>query len=124
MPMERPRTRAARQSGRSTGADAARSARMLLEAEALERLRPLRRPKAHARGALEVENRTDTRAIVIAQGVALGWVDAGQTLRVEAFCPATTASARSAARHAAHAAASSCPCRAPSSWAAPQLSEN
>ena len=36
---------------------------------------------------MQVENRTDTRAIVIAQGVALGWVDAGQSLRVDGFTP-------------------------------------
>jgi hypothetical protein len=54
-----------------------------LEAPAIERMQPLRPDAGESRGALVVENRTDTRAVVIAGGVALGWVDAGATLRVD-----------------------------------------
>jgi hypothetical protein len=87
VPMERPRRALRADQADPPGPIAARGARMLLEAEALERLRPLRPLGGAAGGALEVENRTDTRAIVIAQGVALGWVDPGQTLRVDGFLP-------------------------------------
>ena len=64
-----------------------RNARMLIEPEAVERLQPSRPLEVDERGPLLVENRTDTRAIVIAQGVALGWVDPGERLRVEGLRP-------------------------------------
>jgi hypothetical protein len=54
-----------------------------LEAPAVARLAPLRPDPLESRGALVIENHTETRAVVIAQGVALGWVDAGATLRVD-----------------------------------------
>jgi hypothetical protein len=53
-----------------------------LELPALGRLLPLRPEPGDATGALEVENQTDTRAVVLAQGVPVGWVDAGATLRL------------------------------------------
>jgi hypothetical protein len=46
-------------------------------------MQPLRPDAVESRGALVVENRTDTRAVVIAGGVAIGWVDAGATLHVD-----------------------------------------
>jgi len=63
----------------------ARSSRSWLEAEAISRLVPSRPAPEGGTGSLRVENRTDTRAIVLAQGVAVGWVDAGQSLRVDGF---------------------------------------
>jgi hypothetical protein len=63
----------------------ARASRSWLEPEAISRLVPSRPAPEGGSGSLRVENRTDTRAIVLVQGVAVGWVDAGQSLRVDGF---------------------------------------
>ncbi len=48
-------------------------------------LRPLRAATEPSRGALEVINNTDTRAIVIVQGVPIGWVAANERARFDGF---------------------------------------
>lgn len=64
-----------------------RRARALLEADAVKKLEPSRPVDEPGPGALVVENQTNTRAIVIAQGAAVGWVESGERLRVEGFTP-------------------------------------
>jgi hypothetical protein len=87
VPMELPRRTLRADEGEPPAKVPARGARVLLEAEALERLTPSRPGPEPGRARLRVENRTDTRAIVIVQGVALGWVDAGQSLQVDGLTP-------------------------------------
>jgi hypothetical protein len=53
--------------------------------DVLDGLRPLRAATEPSRGALEVFNHTDTRAIIIVQGVPVGWVAAGARARFEGF---------------------------------------
>ena len=60
----------------------ARSSFGWLEAPALSRLLPTRFDAGDGTGTLVIENQTDTRAIVLAQGVPVGWVDAGAALRL------------------------------------------
>lgn len=64
--------------------------------DSFEHLPPLRAPKSPEpmadaasteRGALEVVNHTDTRAIVIVQGVPIGWLEAGVRATFEGFVP-------------------------------------
>lgn len=64
-----------------------RTARALLEPSVIAKLQPARPVDAPAPAQLSVENRTETRAIVLAQGVAVGWLDAGQTLVIDGFAP-------------------------------------
>lgn len=65
-----------------------RTGASLLEAAAFARLVPARRlPGAAQSASLHVTNQTDTRAIVLVQGVPVGWVDAGQSLRIDGFTP-------------------------------------
>lgn len=60
--------------------------------DTFQHLRPLRAsaPDAGAgaaSGALEVANFTDTRAIIVVQGVPIGWVEAGARARFDGFTP-------------------------------------
>jgi hypothetical protein len=64
-----------------------RSGGTLIEPTALSRLSASRAQSGSAPASLLVDNGTDTRAIVIAQGVPVGWVDAGQSLRIDGFNP-------------------------------------
>lgn len=87
VPMELPRSALRADEAAPPGPIPARDARMLLEPEALALLAPAKPQPEPAPASLLVENRTDTRAIVIAQGVAVGWLDAGQQLRIDGFTP-------------------------------------
>jgi hypothetical protein len=65
-----------------------RTGASLLEPAAFARLVPARRlPGAAPSASLHVTNQTDTRAIVLVQGVPVGWVDAGESLSIEGFTP-------------------------------------
>jgi hypothetical protein len=87
VPMELPRRNLRADEVGPPAPIATRGARALLEPDTLAKLVPSRAVEAPGPAALTVENRTDTRAIVIAQGVAVGWIDAGQSLRIEGFTP-------------------------------------
>jgi hypothetical protein len=87
VPMELPRRTLRADQGDPPPPIPARNASALLEPAAIARLVPTRPRDEPAPAALLVENRTDTRAIVLAQGVAVGWVDAGQRLRIDGFTP-------------------------------------
>lgn len=61
--------------------------------DTFDHLKPLRAEPpaadggATAPGVLEVSNNTDTRAIIIVQGVPIGWVAAGERARFSGFTP-------------------------------------
>lgn len=59
----------------------------LLEPSAVARLRPSRAEPDVEPGPLVVHNHTSARALLFAQGVAVSWVDAGQSVRIEGFAP-------------------------------------
>jgi len=87
VPMELPRRALRADQGDPPPKIAPRDARALLEPAIIARLVPSRSIDEPAPAALIVENRTDTRAIVLAQGVAVGWVDAGRSVRIDGFTP-------------------------------------
>jgi len=87
VPMELPRRALRADQGDPPPKIPARDARALLEPAVIARLVPSRPIDEPAPAALVVENRTDTRAIVLAQGVAVGWVGAGRSLRIDGFAP-------------------------------------
>jgi hypothetical protein len=59
----------------------------LLEPAALAQLVPSRASAGPPGATLVVENLSNARALIIAQGVPVGWVDAGSTLSVAGFAP-------------------------------------
>ncbi|MDD9938268.1 MAG: hypothetical protein OXT09_31950 [Myxococcales bacterium] len=62
--------------------------RPMLDASALAQLSPHRVPATPLEpGPLTVHNRTDTRVVLLAQGVPIAWVDAGQTAAIEGLSP-------------------------------------
>jgi hypothetical protein len=87
VPMELPRRTLRADEGDPPRKIAALDARVWLEPAVIGRLVPARPVDEPAPAALVVENRTDTRAIVLAQGVAVGWVGPGQSLRIDGFSP-------------------------------------
>jgi hypothetical protein len=87
VPMELPRRTLRADEGDPPAKIAPRHGSAWLEPAVIARLVPARPLADPAPGALVVENQTDTRAIVLAQGVAVGWVDAGQRLRIDGFTP-------------------------------------
>jgi hypothetical protein len=54
-----------------------------IEASAVPRLLPAREDASEEHGALVIDNQTDTRAIVLSQGVPVGWIDAGASLQLD-----------------------------------------
>jgi hypothetical protein len=87
VPMQLPRRTLRADQGEPPPPIPARRARALLEPYAIAKLRPSRPVDAPAPAQLLVENRTETRAILIAQGVAVGWLDAGESLGIDGFAP-------------------------------------
>jgi hypothetical protein len=62
--------------------------KQLLEPSAVARLRPSRaEPAAGPEPVLRVHNHTPSRALLVAQGVAIAWIDAGAELAIEGFAP-------------------------------------
>jgi len=62
---------------------------VLLEAAALGRIPLSRALPGPEPATLSIDNRTDTRAIVIAQGVPVAWVEAGAAVDIEGLRPGT-----------------------------------
>lgn len=87
VPMELPRRTLRADEGDPPAKIAPRKASAWLEPGVIARLVPARPLPEPAPAALVVENQTDTRAIVLAQGVAVGWVDAGERVRIDGFTP-------------------------------------
>ena len=62
--------------------------RPMLDASALAQLSPHRVPATPLEpGPRTVHNRPDTRVVLLAQGVPIAWVDAGQTAAIEGLSP-------------------------------------
>jgi hypothetical protein len=87
VPMELPRRALRADETDPPPAIAARPARALLDPEAVGKLIPSRPSDEAGPAALTIDNHTDTRAIVVVQGVAVGWINAGERLRIEGFAP-------------------------------------
>jgi hypothetical protein len=83
VPMQLPRRVLRADEVKPPALGAAADSAIWLEAKAVESIVPSRADPGEARGALAIENRTDTRAVVLAQGVAVGWVDASAKLRID-----------------------------------------
>jgi hypothetical protein len=66
---------------------AARQSGVLLEPAALAQLPVSRALAGTAPGSLVIDNHTDARAIMLAQGVAVGWVEAGESLQLDGLQP-------------------------------------
>ncbi len=66
---------------------APRDGGLLLEPAAFAHLPASRAQPGSGPASLVIDNQTDTRAIILAQGVAIGWVEAGRRLQVDGLSP-------------------------------------
>jgi hypothetical protein len=87
VPMEIPRRELRADEAEPPKPIAARGGAVLLEPAAMARVPSSRVLPGSAPASLLVDNYTDTRAVLIAQGVAIAWIDSGQSLRIDGFNP-------------------------------------